>query len=77
MGAPKGNKSYLKFVEIADTGKTKLFSVENDFERIAMVKWHGAWRKYVLFTQQDVIFDTGCLEEITKFISQQMESRKI
>jgi hypothetical protein len=42
--------TFLAFNEIHDTGRTKVWEVRNsnDGSYLGVVKWHGAWRKYVL-----------------------------
>lgn len=44
--------TFLQFTEIPWNGKTQVWRVENsnDGSRLGIIKWHGAWRKYVLLT---------------------------
>ena len=51
-------------------------------EMLGIIKWWGAWRKYVLqsFEMNDdpVIFDTKCLKDIISYIDNlMMEERKV
>jgi len=69
--------SYLKFEEVKDTGKTKVFSVESiqGGDRLGSIKWHAPWRRYVLFPSSNVLFDSNCLLEICSFIGRLMLDR--
>lgn len=71
-------KTYLKFVQIRDTGKTKIFEVQS-FKygnKLAEVKYYGAWRKYTLFPEPNTLFDCKCLQEISDFMKILMEERR-
>lgn len=69
--------TYIEFTEIADTGKTKIWSVDNtnDGSHIGQVKWHGPWRKYVLRPASNTIWSPDCLAEVAKFIEFRMKER--
>lgn len=85
-------KSYILFIEVKTPNKTKTFNVvsKTDGSHLGKIKWHSGYRKYTLFVMSDVhedkiargyvldikIFDTTCLNEITKFIDNLMEERK-
>lgn len=71
-------KSFLTFRQVRDTGKTKVFSVDGKFsgESLGFVKWYGSWRRYVFYPGQMMLFDSGCLTEITTFIDGLMAERK-
>ena len=70
---------YIEFVEVADTGKTLIFDVRSTSSgaSLGMVKWHGAWRQYVLMTAPHVIFNTDCLDSIIHFIMGLMHAREM
>lgn len=69
--------TYTRFTEISDTGKTKVWSVDNvnDGSHLGLVKWHGPWRKYVLMIQSHTIWSADCLKDVTEFIAHQMNLR--
>lgn len=69
---------YLVFTEVADTGKTKVWDVmsRSGGYRLAQIRWHGAWRQYVLRPEAQTIWNTGCLTDVQTFIRQQMAARK-
>jgi hypothetical protein len=72
-------KTWLTFTEIADSGKTKIWSVDNahDMSYLGLVKWHGPWRQYVFVTPGlNTIWNPACLDEMSAFIRTQMEERK-
>ena len=68
---------YITFVKVANTGKTLVFEVRSVSNRsvLGVVKWHGAWRQYVLFTEPHVIFNTDCLDSIITFLNGLMAAR--
>ena len=69
--------SYLIFTKIEDTGKTGIYSVRNHGgDNLALIRWHGAWRKYCFYPIECTIFDVKCLTEINEFITKLMEGRK-
>lgn len=69
--------TYLTFTETADTGKTKVWSVDNsnDGSHLGEVKWHGAWRKYVLHVEPNCIWSADCLWDVQRFIADRMSER--
>ena len=71
-------KSFLKFREVRDTGKTKVWSVTNNNDIVlADIKWYAPWRRYVAdFNYGSTIMDSHCLKEITSFIDIEMNKRK-
>ncbi|OZI09595.1 hypothetical protein BWI93_03160 [Siphonobacter sp. BAB-5385] len=71
-------KTYLKFVQIRDTGKTKIFEVQSlrYGNKLAEIKYYGAWRKYTLLPEAHTLFDCKCLQEITDFMNSLMEERR-
>lgn len=71
-------KKHLKFNEIKDTGKTKVWEIENKHQNttIGLIKWNGGWRKYCLFPYEDTMFDTKCIKTIMEFIDDRMNERK-
>lgn len=70
--------TFLDFIQIRDTGKTKVFEVRSNQQDISLgtISWYGAWRKYVFFPALDTLFDVVCLGEITSFVTKLMEERK-
>jgi hypothetical protein len=69
---------YLNFTEISDNGKTKIIGVGNfNGEKLAYVKWSGAWRKYCFFPIEGTSYDTSCLNDIMIFIKELMDERKL
>jgi len=68
--------SYLSFVEIKDTGKTKVYTVLNkDYQDLGIISWRTGWRRHV-FSPYNAVFDVSCLNEICNFINVLMEDRK-
>lgn len=68
---------FLNFVEISDTGKTKVIGVgNNQGQKLAYLKWATGWRRYVFMPFPDTQFDADCLTEILNFMQQLMNDRK-
>lgn len=70
MGQRFGKAPIEQLVEIwiigySDSGKTFIFGVQSKHSnsRIGIIKWHGAWRKYVYETG-DSFYDADCLRYI-------------
>lgn len=69
---------YLEFVEIYDTGKTKVWSVrsKSSGNELALISWYGPWRQYTMRPEPDTIWNTSCLTDINAFINARMAERK-
>lgn len=77
----KSNIADLKWInifEVGDTGKTKIFAVENRETgfRIGIIKWYGAFRQYSFFPADNCVFEKTCLYDIAAFMTQKMDERK-
>ena len=71
-------KNWLDFVEIKDTGKTKVWNIHNsdNGSYLGQVKWNGGWRQYIFSTEPDCIWNTDCLDQLNAFIRLQMQERR-
>lgn len=67
--------SYLRFANQrpSSSSKTWLWDVISDQGRnlLGFVQWHGAWREYCYYTQDGIILDAGCMQELASFCEQQ------
>ena len=72
------SSQYLDFVLVHDTGKTRIYSVDSRSQgsRLAIIRWYGAWRQYVLEPEPDTGWNTGCLQDVIAFIGGLMEARR-
>jgi len=75
---------FLCFEELEVKTKTRLFAVKNkNFgQLLGYVKWYAPWRRYCFFTKNfntntAMVFDVGCLTDISDFINSLMAERKI
>jgi hypothetical protein len=70
--------TYTIFTEVSDTGKTKVWSVDNsdNGSHIGVVKWRGGWRKYALFPESDTLWSADCLRDVANFIDARMKERR-
>lgn len=71
-------KKNLRFVEIENKGKTKVFEVfsnhSNDF--LGLIHWRNGWRCYVM-SYNEVDMSRSCSKELDLFIEKLEEERKI
>lgn len=37
-------------------------------ERLGMIKWFGRWRQYVFIPDQNTVWSSGCLTQISEFL---------
>lgn len=68
---------YLDFRLVHDTGKTRIYEVlaQRTGDRLARIKWFGRWRQYAMFPEPETIWNSGCLAEITIFMTGLMRER--
>ncbi len=74
---------YMYATEVDNLGlKTKRWTISasRTGATLGTVAWLGKWRQYVFHPHGDfgstVIFNAGCLEEIARFLREQMEARR-
>jgi hypothetical protein len=68
---------YIHFKKIEDKPKTSVWSCRNnsgDYQ-IGIVKWNPGWRQYCFFSEPDMVFSTGCMEDICNFIKRLKEMK--
>lgn len=79
------DSKWITFIEHTYTKKdrkTKIYHVvtkaSNNTERLGVIMWYGAWRKYAFFPDNKVqtIFEAQCLTDITSFLTLLMDERK-
>jgi hypothetical protein len=72
---------WLAFVKADnfDKKKTDQFYVNNKVNNscVGMIKWYGAFRKYVFYPTPNFIFDSACLKDIASYLSALMLERKV
>ena len=74
-------KTHLEFKEhpIPESRKTKIFHVysNHDGSELGEIRWESKWRCYVFYPFTGVIWSWGCLKELTEFIKNLMDIRKV
>ena len=72
-------KEWIKFVEVKDTGKTKIFEVYNKKHGGygGQIRWYGGWRGYAYYPENDSRYDSDWLYEVAEFIDRLMLQRKL
>lgn len=69
---------FLTFKLTGYTRKTSKWDVLNKTtgEMLGVIYWYSPWRKYCFHAREDILFDTKCLNQISKFIESEMNHRK-
>jgi len=70
---------WIDFILIEQKPKTKVFAVVNkeDKSKIGIIAWYSAWRKYSFSPFKDTVFEQTCLTDISDFLKQLMNERKL
>lgn len=70
---------WIKFVEMQTSTKTKIFMVyaKQDDSVIGQVRWYAPWRQYSFQPMEGTVFERQCLLDITRFIQNLMNERKL
>jgi len=55
--------------------KTNIYAIRKNSktglaELLGIIKWHGAWRQYVFFPDNDTMWNSSCLCNIQKFLDE-------
>ena len=76
--APRIVSKYIVSIPIKFTGKTWVYEInsKSSGESLGYVKWYGPWRQY-WFEPYNAGFNSGCLKDITQFLDDLMEERRI
>ena len=69
---------YVKFELVEQKEKTAVYVVKStrSDDSLGKISWFGIWRRYVFYPFEDAIFDSACLTEISKFLSNLMDKRE-
>lgn len=70
---------YIIINEVEKKPKTSVYQVLNKKhgDLLGIVRWHGAWRGYVLEIQEKTIWSIGCMKDVTGFMLGLMIGRKL
>lgn len=69
---------YIYFKKIESKPKTSVWSCRNnsgDYQ-IGIIKWNPGWRQYCFFSEPDMVFSVGCMDDICKFITMLKEEKR-
>ena len=68
---------YLDFVLIRKTEKTQVYDVisRSHAVRLALIKWYGPWRQYVLEPEPETVWNKDCLNDVSAFLWRLMQLR--
>ena len=63
---------YLEFSIIERKLKTKVIGVysKRSGDKLAIIKWYGAWRQYAFFPERNTLYNTECLNDIISYIKE-------
>lgn len=71
---------YIYFEEIDNPGrKTQMWKVMSTSQQaqLGIVRWWGPWRQYTFIPDPFSIWNVDCLREVVRFISAEMDKRKV
>lgn len=76
--APTSRKDVarLTFKRVPFEGVTVMYQVLSGKTEVGRISWWGPWRRYVLHTQDEIVFDAACLREVVDFLDGLMLKRK-
>lgn len=57
------------------TNQYTVVNIHND-GLVGIIKWHGAWRQYCFFPENDCVFSVSCLSYIVDYINKLMKDRR-
>ncbi len=70
---------FLNFEHVgnSESGKTKVFSVQNKAGGVlGNIKYYAPWRRYCFIPEDGTLYDAACLSDIQNFITDLMKQRK-
>jgi len=71
------DSKWIQINILEEKPKTKVFGIySKKGEFLGLVQWKNGWRQYVLEPIRNTIWAVSCLEDVTRFIKELMESRK-
>ncbi len=66
---------FERFINIEK--KTQTWAVETiTCDRLGVVKWYSAWRRYAFFPEVETVFDVDCLYTISLFCETKTQEHK-
>lgn len=70
--------AFLTFVPsgTSASGKTKVWEVRNGCLPLGEVAWYAHWRRYIFYTNNGIVFDSTCLEELAEFLKKETADHK-
>ena len=64
--------------EIIADRKTPIYHIWDRYGiEIAVIKWYGAWRKFCLFTNSEIVWDNKCLTIVVQLLDKFNEEWKL
>ncbi len=62
---------YMTFELIEQKPKTTVWQVKNNQSGflLGVISWYGAWRQYIYEPISGTLFNNGCLDTISKFLT--------
>lgn len=69
---------YINFRILSEGKKTNVYTCYNNRSVAALgtVKWYGPWRQYCFYPDAEMVFNKGCLNDISNFMEALMLERK-
>lgn len=62
----------------SSSGRTQRWSVtsKSSGARLGIVSWYGPWRQYVIEPEPGCVFNNGCLNDISAFLTEMNENQR-
>lgn len=74
------NSKYLEFKPIAvqPQRRTQRWGVvsKSSGDVLGLVEWYGPWRQYIVEPREGCVFNNGCLNDISAFLTEQNEAHR-
>lgn len=62
-------KSYVKFIDLIKTGKTRRVAVNaKDGGALGVIAYYPQWRRFTFQPFPNTIYDSGCLQQINAIV---------
>lgn len=61
---------FLAFIEFKDPRKNYVVMNKKDGSLLGIIYFYSKWKKFVLFTSGELVFDSTCLDDISSFMKE-------
>jgi hypothetical protein len=67
----------MVFNPVKPRGKTLEWFVRSKShqDKLGEIRWYGPWRQYCFFPESEMVFSSGCLNELAEFMRENKDKR--